>query len=140
MKNLIWFVLLLVGCSESATELTAWQKAMRDGSVDVIEKQDETMSLLKDNTAALTRIEAKLEASLSAPKPQTGKDGDPASAQKPPAKANTPNCLSKSLRRGLFALHQTAHVCDGTSTAIGTPRFSRPLHIWAANMASTRTA
>ncbi len=100
LKNLIWFVLLFVGCSESATELTAWQKAMRNGSVDVIEKQDETLSLLKDNTAALTRIENKLEASLSAPKP----NGEEVikSAQKPPAKAKTPAIPSQVATPGAF--------------------------------------
>ena len=94
MKNLIWFVLLLIGCSESATELTAWQKAMRDGSVEVIEatkatseKTTEAVVILKENTAALTRIETKLEASLSVPKP----NGEEVikSAPESPAKANT---------------------------------------------------
>ncbi len=93
MKNLIWFVLLFVGCSESATELTAWQKSMRDGSVQAVEvakaveeKTDAAVVILKENTAALERIETKLEASLSVPEP----NGEEVikSAPESPAKAN----------------------------------------------------
>lgn len=94
MRHAIVLALLLTGCSESATELTAWQKAMRDGSVDAIEatkaveaKADEAVVILKDNTAALARIEKQLEASLSAPKPN-GQEVIK-SAPEPPAKANT---------------------------------------------------
>ena len=99
MKNLIWFVLFCVGCSESATELTAWQKSMRDGSVEAVEvakaveeKTDAAVVILKENTAALERIETKLEASLSVPEP----NGEEVikSAPESPAKANdTPNPL-----------------------------------------------
>ncbi len=96
MRYAIVFAFLFVGCSESATELTAWQKAMRDGSVDTLEatkaveaKADEAVVILKDNTAALARIENTLEASLAKSEPQNGKDGDPASALESPAKANT---------------------------------------------------
>ena len=95
MKNLIWFVLFFVGCSESATELTSWQKSMRDGSVEAVEvakaveeKTDAAVVILKENTAALERIETKLEASLVDSK-SVRKESDPASAaQNPPAKAN----------------------------------------------------
>ena len=94
MKNLIWFVLFVVGCSESATELTSWQKSMRDGSVEAVEvakaveeKTDASVVILKENTEALERIETKLEASLSSPK-SNGTEVIK-SAQNPPAKANT---------------------------------------------------
>jgi hypothetical protein len=100
MKNLIWFVLCFIGCSEAATELTAWQKSMRDGSVEAVEvakaveeKTDAAVVILKENTAALERIETKLEASLAKSEPQNGKDGDPASAPESPAKANTQQAL-----------------------------------------------
>jgi hypothetical protein len=99
MKNLIWFVLCFIGCSEAATELTAWQKSMRDGSVEAVavakaveEKTDAAVVILKENTAALERIETKLEASLSVPEP----NGEEVikSAPESPAKANdTPNPL-----------------------------------------------
>jgi hypothetical protein len=100
MKNLIWFVLFLVGCSESATELTAWQKAMRDGSVETVaatkaveSKTDEAIGILKDNTTALAAIKAKVDALQVVSNPN-GKDGDPESAPESPAKANdTPNPL-----------------------------------------------
>jgi len=93
MKNLIWFVLCFIGCSEAATELTAWQKSMRDGSVEAVEvakaveeKTDAAVVILKENTAALERIETKLEASLSVPEP----NGEEVikSAPESPAKAN----------------------------------------------------
>jgi hypothetical protein len=94
MKNLIWFVLLLVGCSESATELTAWQKAMRDGSIETVaatktveSKTDEAIGILKDNTTALAAIKAKVDALQVVSNPN-GKDGDPESAPESPAKAN----------------------------------------------------
>ena len=94
MRYVIAFVLLLTGCSESATELTAWQKSMRDGSVEAVEvakaveeKTDAAVVILQDNTATLARIEKQLEASLSAPKPN-GQEVIK-SAPNPPAKANT---------------------------------------------------
>jgi hypothetical protein len=98
MKNLIWFVLCFIGCSEAATELTAWQKSMRDGSVEAVEvakaveeKTDAAVVILKENTAALERIETKLEASLSVPEP----NGEEVikSAPESPAKANTQQAL-----------------------------------------------
>ena len=95
MKNLIWFVLFFVGCSESATELTSWQKSMRDGSVEAVEvakaveeKADAAVVILKENTAALERIETKLEASL-VDSESVRKEDDQQSAPNPPAKANT---------------------------------------------------
>lgn len=93
MRYFITILLVLTGCSESATELTAWQKSMRDGSVEAVEvakaaeeKTDAAVVILKENTAALTRIETKLEASLSVPKP----NGEEVikSALESPAKAN----------------------------------------------------
>jgi hypothetical protein len=108
MRYIIAFLLLLTGCSESATELTAWQKAMRDGSVEATEaakavehKTDAAVEILKDNTAALARIETKLEASLSAPKPQTGQEVIK-SAPNPPAKANTQKAPLKVATPGDF--------------------------------------
>jgi hypothetical protein len=117
MRYIIAFLLLLTGCSESAIELTAWQKAMRDGSVEAVEtakaveqKTDAAVEILKDNTAALARIETKLEASLAKSEPQNGKDGDPASAPNPPAKANTQKAPLKVATPGDFS--RTAS--DGT--------------------------
>ncbi len=109
MKNLIWFVLCFIGCSEAATELTAWQKSMRDGSVEAAEaakaveqKTDAAVEILKDNTAALARIEKQLEASLIVPKAKPGNNGDPASAPNPPAKANTQKAPLKVATPGDF--------------------------------------
>jgi hypothetical protein len=108
MKNLIWFVLCFIGCSEAATELTAWQKSMRDGSVEAVEvakaveeKTDAAVVILKENTAALERIETKLEASLSVPEP----NGEEVikSAPNPPAKANTQQTPLKVATPGDFS-------------------------------------
>lgn len=109
MKNLIWFVLLLVGCSESATELTAWQKAMRDGSVEAVaatktveSKTDEAIGILRENTTALAAIKAKVDALQVVSNPN-GKDGDPESAPNPPAKANTQQTPLKVATPGDFS-------------------------------------
>ena len=108
MRHSIVLTLLLTGCSESTTDLTAWQKAMRDGSVEAVEvakaveeKTDAAVVILKENTAALTRIETKLEASLSVPKP----NGEEVikSAPNPPAKANTQQTPLKVATPGDFS-------------------------------------
>jgi hypothetical protein len=110
MRYIIVLALFLTGCSESAAELTAWQKAMRDGSVEAAEtakavkqKTDAAVEILKDNTAVLARIETKLEASLAKSEPQNGKDGDPASAPNPPAKADTQKAPLKVATPGDFS-------------------------------------
>ena len=110
MRYVIAFVLILTGCSESATELTAWQKSMRDGSAEAVEvakaveeKTDAAVVILQDNTATLARIEKQLEASLAKSEPQNGKDGDPASAPNPPAKANTQKAPLKVATPGDFS-------------------------------------
>lgn len=110
MRICVCVALLLTGCSESTTDLTAWQKSMRDGSVEAVEvakaveeKTDAAVVILKENTAALTRIETKLEASLAKSEPQNGKDGDPASAPNPPAKANTQQTPLKVATPGDFS-------------------------------------
>ena len=109
MKNLIWFVLFFIGCSESATELTAWQKSMRDGSVEAVEvakaveeKTDAAVVILKENTAALERIETKLEASLVDSK-SVRKEDDQQSAPNPPAKANDTQTPLKVATPGDFS-------------------------------------
>ena len=109
MKNLIWFVLFFVGCSESATELTSWQKSMRDGSVEAVEvakaveeKTDAAVVILKENTAALERIETKLEASL-VDSESVRKEDDQQSAPNPPAKANTQQTPLKVATPGDFS-------------------------------------
>jgi hypothetical protein len=94
MRRAIALALLLTGCSESATELTAWQKAMRDGSIETVaaakaveSKTDEAIGILRDNTTALAAIKAKVDALQVVSNPN-GKDGDPESAPESPAKAN----------------------------------------------------
>ncbi len=88
-------LIALVGCGDSG-ELAAMRTAFENAKETVVseqkataEKTTEAVSILKENTAALARIENKLEASLAKSEPQNGKDGDPASAPNPPAKANT---------------------------------------------------
>ena len=85
MRYPIWFVLFFIGCSEASTELTAWQKAMRDGSVEAVQvakaveaKSDEILVAISE---VKTQVET-LEASLVLPNPN-GKEGDPESALDP---------------------------------------------------------
>jgi hypothetical protein len=91
---------------------TEWQIALRQAE-EIEVKQDETILILKDNTASLTAIKTKielLEASLAKSEPQNGKDGDPASAPNPPAKANTALAPLKVATPGDFS-----HIAsDGT--------------------------
>lgn len=94
-------ILCLAGCSQ---EPTAWQQAMRATGDEVTAKQDESIVILKENTAALSVIKTKveslegslqetrqtvgtLEASLVNSKPQQ-LGGDPASALEQPSAKN----------------------------------------------------
>jgi hypothetical protein len=94
MKRLL-LLIAMVGCGDSG-ELAAMRAAFENAKETVVseqkataEKTTEAVVILKENTAALARIETKLEASLAKSEPQNGKDGDPASAPESPAKANT---------------------------------------------------
>jgi hypothetical protein len=85
--------LMLAGCSQ---EPTAWQQAMRITGEEVTAKQDESLMILRENTAALqtikslsdkqmeldTEIVSLLKASLSSTNPN-GKESDPESALEP---------------------------------------------------------
>jgi hypothetical protein len=113
MKNLIWFVLFLVGCNSPAVESTlAWQKAMIDGSVDVVEatkavevKQDEAIVILKENTTALAAIKSQidsLEASVVSSTPN-GKEVIQSVPPESPAKANTQQALLNVATPGAFS-------------------------------------
>ena len=92
MKRFL-FLIMLTGCGDSG-ELAAMRTAFENAKETVIseqkataEKATEAVVILKENTAALARIETKLEASLSVPKP----NGEEVikSAPESPAKANT---------------------------------------------------
>jgi hypothetical protein len=94
MRQAIALALLLTGCSESATELTAWQKAMRDGSVDAVAatkavetKTDEAIGILRENSTALAAIKAKVDALQVVSETPKGQEVIK-SALESPAKAN----------------------------------------------------
>jgi hypothetical protein len=97
MKRFL-FLIMLTGCGDSG-ELAAMRTAFENAKETVVseqkatsEKTTEAVVILKENTAALARIETKLEASLSVPEP----NGEEVikSAPESPAKANdTPNPL-----------------------------------------------
>jgi hypothetical protein len=91
--NRFLLLIALVGCGDSG-ELAAMRAAFENAKETVVfeqkatsEKTTEAVVILKENTAALARIETKLEASLSSPK----SNGEEVikSAPNPPAKANT---------------------------------------------------
>jgi hypothetical protein len=112
MKRLLLLV-ALVGCGESG-EIAAMRLAFENAKETVVdeqkattEKTEQAVEILKDNTAALARIETKLEASLAKSEPQNGKDGDPASAPNPPAKANTQKAPLKVATPGDFSEPET---------------------------------
>ena len=86
--------LILVGCGESG-ELAALklslanaQESIVDTQAKQIDKTDEAIVILKDNTTALAAIKANIEALQVVSNPN-GKESDPASAPESPAKANT---------------------------------------------------
>jgi hypothetical protein len=95
MKRFL-FLIVLTGCGDSG-EMAAMRAAFENAKETVVseqkatsEKTTEAVVILKENTAALARIETKLEASLSVPEP----NGEEVikSAPEPPATANdTPN-------------------------------------------------
>jgi hypothetical protein len=97
MKRFL-FLIMLTGCGDSG-ELAAMRTAFENAKETVVseqkataEKTTEAVVILKENTAALARIETKLEASLSSPK-SNGTEVIQ-SAPESPAKANdTPNPL-----------------------------------------------
>jgi hypothetical protein len=100
--------LMLAGCSQ---EPTAWQQAMRITGEEVTAKQDESLTILRENTAALqaikslsdkqmeldTEIVSLLKASLSTAD-LNRKDGDPAARepQETERKSQTTPLLSDS--------------------------------------------
>ncbi len=111
MKRLLLLV-VLVGCGESE-EIAAMRLAFENAKETVVdeqkattEKTEQAVDILKENTAALARIETKLEASLSAPKPQTGQEVIK-SAENPPAKANTQQAPLKVATPGDFSEPET---------------------------------
>lgn len=92
MKRLL-LLAVLVGCGESG-QLAAMRTAFENANETVVaeqkataQKTDEAVGILKDNTAALARIEKQLEASLVKSNPN-GKEVIQ-SAPDSPAKANT---------------------------------------------------
>jgi hypothetical protein len=108
MKRFL-LLIALVGCGDSG-ELAAMRAAFENAKEIVVseqkatsEKTTEAVVILKENTEALARIETKLEASLAKSEPQNGKDGDPASAPNPPAKANTQQTPLKVATPGDFS-------------------------------------
>jgi len=94
-RYMLLVAIAFAGCGDSG-ELAAMRSAFENAKETVVseqkataEKTTEAVVILKENTAALARIETKLEASLAKSEPRNGKDGDPASAPESPAKANT---------------------------------------------------
>jgi hypothetical protein len=85
--------LLVLGCGDSG-ELTALklslanaQESIVDTQSKQIDKTDEAIGILRENTIALAAIKAKVDALQVVSNPN-GKDGDPESAPEPPATAN----------------------------------------------------
>ena len=91
--------LLALGCGDSG-ELTALKASLANAQESIVETQgkqidktDEAIGILRENTTALAAIKAKVDALQVVSNPN-GKDGDPESAPESPAKANdTPNPL-----------------------------------------------
>jgi len=85
--------LLALGCGDSG-ELTALKLSLANAQESIVETQskqidktDEAIGILRENTTALAAIKAKVDALQVVSNPN-GKDGDPESAPESPAKAN----------------------------------------------------
>jgi hypothetical protein len=111
-------VLLMLGCSsavESQPEVKPVDTDSFISSVNVQAKaiattlaaQKLTGEMTLENTQSIITKLNKLEASLAKSEPQNGKDGDPASAQNPPAKANTALAPLKVATPGDFSEPET---------------------------------
>ena len=107
MKRFL-FLIMLTGCGDSG-ELAAMRTAFENAKETVVseqkataEKATEAVVILKENTAALARIETKLEASLVNSK-SVRKEDDQQSALNPPAKANTQQTPLKVATPGDFS-------------------------------------
>jgi hypothetical protein len=106
MKRFL-FLIMLTGCGDSG-ELAAMRTAFENAKETVVseqkatsEKTTEAVVILKENTAALVRIETKLEASLSSPK-SNGTEVIK-SAPNPPATANDTQTSPKVATPGDFS-------------------------------------
>jgi hypothetical protein len=89
---------MLTGCGDSG-ELAAMRTAFENAKETVVseqkatsEKTTEAVVILKENTAALARIETKLEASLSSPK-SNGTEVIKSAPESPATANDTPNPL-----------------------------------------------
>jgi hypothetical protein len=108
----------MVGCSsavESQPEVKPVDTDSFISSVNVQAKaiattlaaQKLTGEMTLENTQAIITKLNKMEASLAKSEPQNGKDGDPASAPNPPAKANTALAPLKVATPGDFSEPET---------------------------------
>ena len=116
MRYTIWFVLLAIGCGDSG-ELAALKSLLANAQESIVETQatqidktDEAIVILKDNTTALAAIKADIEALQVVSNPN-GKESDPASALESPAKANTALASVKVATPGTSSSHIAS---DGT--------------------------
>ncbi len=72
-------LLILAGCSTSQPSPTAWQQALRISGETIVAKQDESLTILRENTTALAAIKSQidtLKASQSQSEPGNGKECD----------------------------------------------------------------
>jgi hypothetical protein len=123
-------VLLFVGCSDSP-ELAKMRAAIEAGSDAVTAKQDESLTILKDNTAALQSLAGQidtLEASLVKSEPQQ-LGGDPVALEpQEPAKESKSAPLSV-VSAPAVSLHVTyadfhCPPCDALKAAVNRGEFA----------------
>ena len=108
MRYTIWFVLLAIGCGDSG-ELAALKLSLanaQESNVDTqakqIDKTDEAIGILKDNTTALAAIKANIEAIQVVSKAANSEEVIQ-SAPNPPAKANDTQTPLKVATPGDFS-------------------------------------
>ena len=130
MKNLVCFLLLLTGCSESA-ELSAMKAALEITGEKVVAKQDQSLTILRDNTTALAAIKSQvesMEAFLSSAD-LNRKDGDPAANEPQETQQNSRNTslsVADSPAVRLFVTHASFHCapCERLKKAVENGEFA----------------
>ena len=108
MRYTIWFVLLGIGCGDSG-ELAALKSLLANAQESIVETQatqidktDEAIVILKDNTNALAAIKANIEA-LQVVSKAANSEEVIQSAPNPPAKANDTQTPLKVATPGDFS-------------------------------------
>lgn len=124
--------LMLVGCADNPT---AWQQAMRATGEEVTAKQDESLTILRENTNALAAIKSQIDAIKI--QSETLKSQEVIESALEPQETERDSKTPRQFQSRLLPFSLLQSKCRGTLTATGTQQSSRPRIICETNTAST---